>query len=286
MKKFTLPLALTAFLLGMTSSPAQIVLTSSSYSQNFNSIPTNTAGLYPWTSNSTLPGWYGSTTGATTQYYRATNGNGQTPTTTAGSPTSLMAFRTSQTDAALGSVSNSTYHGVFGAQFVNNTGFTITSITITYTGEQWAWNTGAANTLDFAYSEDATSLSTGTWTDNNNLDFNALYSSNSTNQGLNGNSDTIFVSSAYVAKSAGQAGGPGALNYTTISATITGLSVGAGESLWIRWSDNFSGTGVGQGLGIDDFSLTAVPEPSTLSIAVVGFCLGAAVILRRRRCSR
>ncbi len=284
MKKLTFPLALASLLLGMASAPAQIVLTSSSYSQNFNSIPTNTAGLFSWTNNSTLPGWYGSTVGATTQYYRATNGNGQTPTTTSGSPTSLMAFRATAGEASLGSVSNSSYHAVFGAQFINNTGAAITSITITYRGEQWAWNTGAANTLDFAYSEDATSLSTGTWTDNNSLDFTALYSGNTTNQGLNGNADTIFVSSAYVAKTASQAGGPGALNYTTITSTITGLSVGVGESIWIRWSDNFSGSGVGQGISIDDFSLTAIPEPSTLGIAALGFCVAA--ILRRRRSSR
>ncbi|MDZ7622859.1 MAG: hypothetical protein U5J96_00200 [Ignavibacteriaceae bacterium] len=64
-----------------------------------------------------------------------------------------------------------------GASFTNNTGSLITQIPITYTGEQWragVTNRGAADRLDFQFSTDATSLSTGTWTNYDALDFNVL----------------------------------------------------------------------------------------------------------------
>ncbi len=257
----------------------QVVLTElgSAYTENFNNISgVSTAGVKSWTDNSVIPGWYGTTVGATTQNYRATNANNTSPTTTAGSPTSLLAMR-SGSEAAFGTVSSSSYYGVLGVQFVNNAGTTITSLVVSYVGEQWGWNKGGANTLEFTYSTDATSLSTGTWTSFEDLSFTALYSNytgaNSTGVGLNGNGNTIFNGSTYVTKSEGEAGGPGALNYTTISATITGLSIADGETFWLRWTDVISGSGVGQALGIDDFQLTAVPEPSSMLLMLGGLAV-------------
>ena len=62
-----------------------------------------------------------------------------------------------------------------GAQFTNNTGVTITSLDIGYTGEQWRLGQNsagrAADRLDFQLSTDATSLTTGTWANDDTLDF-------------------------------------------------------------------------------------------------------------------
>ncbi len=278
-------MAATAIIFSTALLHGQVSLTSAGYTQDFNSIPgADSPGLHPWTDNSTITGWYAYTVDAENSYYRASNANNQWPHS-GSDATSLFAFRPNGTEAALGSISNSTYSAVLGAQFINNTGSVITSLTISYTGEQWNWNTATvSNTLQFTFSTDATSLTDGNWTDYDDGDFAALYSSGS-GAGLNGNSDTIFDGSSYVEKTAGQAGGPGAVNYTDITVTISGLSIGEGESFWIRWSDDFSGTsGNGQGLGIDDMTVTSVPEPG--SIAAMMALAALAVATWRRRMTR
>ena len=59
-----------------------------------------------------------------------------------------------------------------GACFTNATGSTITSLAVGYTGEQWRLGTiTRADRMDFQYSLDATSLTTGTWVDVDALDF-------------------------------------------------------------------------------------------------------------------
>ncbi|HZB42247.1 MAG TPA: hypothetical protein VE487_14840, partial [Ilumatobacter sp.] len=81
------------------------------------------------------------------------------------------------TDRALGGLQSGTLVPIIGASFSNNTGGTITSLDVAYTGEQWRiGNTLAArdDRIDFQYSLDATSLTTGTWVDVNPLDFTNL----------------------------------------------------------------------------------------------------------------
>lgn len=275
-----------------SSALAQVSFGLDGYQQDFNqpdSWPNiTTAGFKEWTDNTTLAGWYATTVNGSQGYYRATNGNGANPTSGTGNPgaVSILAAR-SNADGALGSVSTATHHGVFGTRFVNQTGQTITSLTVTYTGEQWAWNNGGLNTLAFAYSLDATSLSTGNWTDYSALSFTALYSGGN-NRGLDGNGNTIFDgTSSYIAKTESQAGGPDTLNYTTISATITGLSIAAGEEFWFRWTDTWAGSGsqTSQALAIDNLNITAtvIPEPST-AVALAGLVgLAACLGLRSRR---
>ncbi len=263
---------------------AQVSLTSGGYTEDFNSIPGFSAyGIKTWTDNSTLTGWYSRTEGTAGQYYLATNANNQSPNQFPATPTSILALRRNSSNAALGAVSNNTYSGVFGAQFVNNTGSAINALTVSYTGQQWSWSDTGANTLQFTYSLDASSLSDGVWSDVNQLDFTALYSGNTVQaQGLLGDGDEILVDNSYETKGSGEAGGPGAPNYVEISYTITGLSIDEGESFWLRWADDFSGSGVGQALGIDNLSVTAVPEPASLAAAMALAALGVAAIRRRR----
>lgn len=280
-------------LIGMSvfaTAQAQVALTNSGYTQNFDQPGSwqgiTTAGFKAWNDNSTLAGWYASNVNGTAGYYRATNGNGANPAGGTGNPgtVSILALR-STADGSLGSVSTSSAHGVFGVRFVNQTGAAITSLTVSYTGEQWAWNNGGANTLSFAYSQDATSLSNGEWTNYSALSFTALHSGG-TNRALDGNSDMVFDgTSAYLAKAEGQAGGPGASNHQTISATITGLSIGVGEEIWFRWTDVWVGSGsqIGQALSIDNLNVTigAIPEPASAAV-VAGFA-GLALLFVRRR---
>ena len=75
-------------------------------------------------------------------------------------------------DRALGGVASNGLQTSFGAKIRNETGTTLNSVVISYTGE--SWRIGSADRvdqLDFQYSTDATGLDDGTWTDFDNLDY-------------------------------------------------------------------------------------------------------------------
>ncbi|MBD2345116.1 ExeM/NucH family extracellular endonuclease [Anabaena subtropica FACHB-260] len=145
------------------------------------------------------------------------------------------------TDRALGTLQSGSLIPTFGSSFTNNTGATITTLDIAYTGEQWRLGTaGRSDRLDFQYSLDATSLTTGTWIDVDTLDFTTPNSAGTV--GLRNGNDPA--------------------NRTAVSASITGLSIPSGTTFWIRWND-FNASGADDGLAIDDFSLTALNETVT-----------------------
>lgn len=214
------------------------LLAGSTYTQNFDALAsTGTA--------TTLPaGWELLETGtnANTSYTAGTGSGNGGDTYSFGS--------TASTERALGGLLSNTLTPLFGAQFTNNTGITLTSITINYTGELWRLGTtGRTDQLDFSLSLDATSLSsTITWTDINNLDF---VTPNTTG-------------------AAGARDGNAAGNRTAISFTITGLSIPNGATFWIRWSD-FNATSSDDGLAVDDFSLST--NASILPVSLSHFAV-------------
>jgi uncharacterized protein len=141
-------------------------------------------------------------------------------------------------ERAFGGLRSGALVPLIGAQITNKTGGTITSLAISYTGEQWRLGqntTGrAADRLDFQLSTNATSLSTGTWIDYDGLDF----------------------SSPVVAGTVGALNGNVAPNRTALSNTITGLSISNDATFWIRWADSDLIPGSDDGLSVDDLSLT------------------------------
>jgi len=194
----------------------------STYSQDFNTLATT------GTTNTTTPlGWFYSESGTNANsFYSAGTGSG-----TAGDTYSFGAV--ASTDRALGGLLSGTLVPTFGAQFQNNTGSPIIQLPIQFTGEQWRLGaTARVDRLDFQYSLDATSLTTGTWTDVNQLDFIAPVTTGTTGA-LDGNA---------------------AANRVGIQYMITGLNITNGSTFWIRWTD-FNSTGADDGLAIDDFSL-------------------------------
>jgi predicted extracellular nuclease len=205
-----------------------ITALNSAYTQDFNSLA-NTG-----TTNTTLPnGWTFSETGTglNTTYAADTGSTNSGNTYSYGSASS--------TDRAFGTLLSGSLTSTIGAQFTNDTGSAITGLTISYTGEQWrlgqsARTGGAVDRLDFQYSTTATALNTGTWTDADALDFTS----------------PIGVGTL------GALDGNAAANRTAISQQITGLSIPAGATFWIRWTD-FNVTGSDDGDAVDDFSLTA-----------------------------
>jgi hypothetical protein len=183
--------------------------------------------------SSTLPqGWAISESGSNANTtYSAGTGSGTT-----GDTYSFGA--SSSSERALGGLQTGSLNPSWGAKIQNNTGSTITTLVVSYRGE--TWRVGAANRsnrIDFQYSTDATSLTTGTWTDANSLDY----------------------------ANPGQATGSGSMQHSSaISGTITGLNIAAGATIWIRWTD-VDVTGSDDGMAIDDFSIVGLGD-ATLSI--------------------
>jgi hypothetical protein len=204
-----------------------------SYSENFDSLASS------GTSSVTPTGWTFSESGTNADgLYTAGTGSSN-----AGDTYSFGA--TSSTERAFGCLQSGTLIPLNGAQFVNNTGMTITRLQIAYFGEQWRLGTlSRVDQLDFQLSLNATSLTTGTFTDFDALDFIAP------------------VQTGTVGALDGNAVG----NRTAVGATITGLSIPNGTTFWIRWND-FNATGADDGLAVDDFMLTPLQEPTPTSTA-------------------
>jgi hypothetical protein len=207
--------------------------TPGTYGENFNTLAgSGTSGTVP-------AGWDFSEagTGANTTYRAGTGSDNDGDTYSFGAAAAA--------DRAFGGLRSGSVVPTVGAVFVNNTGATITSLAVGYTGEQWRiGNTGAArdDRLDFQISTNATGLTTGTYTDVDTLD---------------------FTNPVKTAANVGALDGNAAANRTAVSGTITGLSISNGATFVIRWTD-FDASGADDGLAVDDFSLTPGFSASSL----------------------
>ena len=240
-------------LLGLIAAPlsAQISLTTlgTPVTQTFDTLATSgTANT--WTDNTTLPGWYSqfSATPANPVTYRADAGGSNTG--------AIYSWGTgTATERAFGSVASGTPANIFNAvRLVNNTGATITSLSISFNGEQWRDGgaaTPVAQTLSFQYQvaaagviTDSNTPTTG-WTAFTSLDFaSPTFTNTTTGAALDGNA---------------------VANRTAKSATLS-VTVSVGQEIWLRWQD-LNDAGNDHGLSIDDFSVTPnAVAPINLSV--------------------
>jgi len=197
------------------------------YTENFDTL-SNVAGST--TNTLTINGWYLTESGG------GARDNEQYAVDTGGSTTgdTYSYGAAGSTERALGGLRSGTLIPVFGASFTNNSGSTIASLAVIYTGEEWRLGTAArTDQINFEYSTNATDLITGSWTGVPSLNFVTL--------------DTTTT---------GAKNGNAATERTTLNATISGLSISNGATFWIRWTDT-EATGADDGLAVDDFSLTA-----------------------------
>ncbi len=217
--------------------------------QTFDSLATS------GTANTSVPsGWYFVENDAPGQY---SAGDGTGATLSGG----VWSFGTgASTERALGQVRSGSTTPKIGAQLQNGTGAVLPDILVSYTGEQW--RIGTANRvppdrLDFQYSLDATSLSSGTWVDVDSLDF----VSPNPNVAVGGYDGNL------------------AINRTAISAVISGLNIAPGATLWVRWSDPDAAGGADDGLAVDDisFGVTADLPPVVASTSPLPGASGVAV---------
>lgn len=202
---------------------------SNSYNQTFDSL-FNTGTSNSWTDDQTISGWYANRT-----LYIAGTGSSNTG--------ALYSFGgASSSDRALGSLaSGGTGTIYYGARFVNNTSSIITTLDISYTGEQWrnggsaTTSPGIAQTLDFQYQIGAISLTSGTWVDFNSLDFTTPIFGTTTATALDGNIGA---------------------NRGLVAAQLSGLNLAPGQEIWLRWQD-LNDANNDHGVAIDDFSISA-----------------------------
>jgi trimeric autotransporter adhesin len=214
--KFLLPLLFLGVsgmkIFGQVSIPAAGV----PVTQDFNTLAisgtTNT-----WTDNTTIAGWYSNRV-----VYLADAGTSATG--------GLYSYGTAATsERALGGLSSGSASPIFGVRLVNNTGGTISGLTISFRGEQWR-QTANVQALVFESQVGATALTTGTWVANTAFNFTALKTG-----------------------TAGALDGNAAGNFSVINGTLT-ATVANGQEIWLRWSK--TGT-TSPGLSIDDISITA-----------------------------
>ena len=135
-------------------------------------------------------------------------------------------------DRALGTNFTGGVSSTFGTSFTNNTGEVIGRLRLVYQGEQWLASS-AASRLNFQYSLDASSLTSGTWQDYDALDFSSVVTGAETN--LDGNL---------------------AENQTRVAATIGSLEISDGSTIWVRWTNVGSETN-GAGLAVDNLTVTS-----------------------------
>ena len=194
------------------------------YTQDFDTLTSS------GTSSAVPDGWAFSETGSSANTtYTAGTGSG-----TAGDTYSFGAI--SATERAFGGLQSGSLTPTIGAEFKNNSGTTVSSLALSYNCEEWRLGTlNRFDRMDFQYSTDATSLTTGTWVDADSLD---------------------CVTTNTSGTAAGARDGNDATYRTVVSYNVTGLSIASGATFWIRWNSS-DASGADDGLAIDDFQVTA-----------------------------
>lgn len=213
------------------NSNAQVNLaTGGTYTQNFDGLGFSSSSF---TDNTTLTGWY-----ISSSTLPVNNGS-------ANSNSCYNFGTTNATDRALGALSSSSTNHRFGIRIKNNGATDYGSIQVTFKGEEWRQNI-SQDKLTFSYQTGATvtALTGGTWTAETNLDFTAPQKGSASP--LDGNATG---------------------NYTNISYTFN-VSVPAGTEIFLRWERAGSNS---PGLAIDDFEVKAFAASPTITPATQTF---------------
>ena len=187
------------------------------------------------TSATLPPGWYlaESDDNANSEYRAGDGSSNSGDTYSFGTGTS--------SERAPGTLLSGSLVSQIGARLRNDSGQALSEILVSYTGEQWRLGTtGRADLLKFEYSTNATALTdaAANWTAIPALDFPAPINSGTT----------------------GAVDGNDAGAQTAISASITGLNLGANATLWVRWAD-INASSNDDGLAIDNISFAVAGDP-------------------------
>jgi uncharacterized repeat protein (TIGR01451 family) len=199
-------------------------------SQDFNGLITT--GSATWINDSTIPAWYHARSGAGTTIVANSGGSNTGALYSYGTGTA--------SDRALGSVGSGTVGAIhWGVRLANGTSSTITSLTVSYTGEQWRNSAAPAQSVEFSYR-------VGTGLGNALTDF--------TTGGVA--VPELSFTGPITGGTAGALDGNAAANRTAITHTINGLALAPGAEMLLRWTD-VDHASADHGLAIDDLSITA-----------------------------
>jgi uncharacterized repeat protein (TIGR01451 family) len=227
-------LSLVPLLLSGTAAAQCVSLTTlgAASTQNFDTLAgagTNVA----WADNSTIPGWY-----STRTTYNAGTG--------ASNAGALYSFGSAAVpaDRALGGIgSGGTGTFYWAACFTNNTGSTLTSVDVSYFGEQWR-DGGAATPVAHTMAVEYQAVAAGTITD-----------ADTPTTGWTAHTALDFASPTFVNTGAGALADGNAAGNRTFESSSISVSVPAGNQFWIRWRDVNDG-GNDHALAVDQFSIT------------------------------
>jgi hypothetical protein len=247
-----------AAILMVVRSSGQISLTGGTftYSENFDSMGSGAEASPPsgWFAGATKRGGNSDATNGTlfAVALLATDSGGST------AGTNYNYGTTGDGDRALGSLASANAAGsnrVTEVRFINNTGVSITNLTIHYDGEEW--RDGGPN-------------STGQLTMHFSLDGSTFASMGA-----------AFTFTAPVNGTAGAKDGNLAANRVANIGGDFATSIDNGATFFLRWVD-IDDPGADDGLAIDDFNMTygVIPEPSTFVLLAMGLALS--LIARRR----
>ena len=270
----TIATALAVLALGAAAGRAAVVynVNGGTYSQNFNWTTTgnSTSEVVVWTSDAaTQPfttvnwvgnstGWYAGSNAQDSSNIRAGNGNESSNT---GGRINNFYHVSGDTDRSFGGRPTGTVPMNLALRLNNQTGVTLTEFTLGYRLEVTYWRAnGNQTTANVSYYVgNPTNWRTDAFTAAPTLNLTTVYGGN-----LSANNTNVD----------GNAAG----NYTTVNATITGVNWTNGSDLWIRW---YFPTGTNlPNVGLDDVSFSAIPEPGSVGLALLG---GAALLIRRLR---
>jgi hypothetical protein len=191
-----------------------------------------------------LPGWTA---------INVNTGTALTMATTTGSATNGNVYNVGAAgidERAFGTLADGTVTPALGVVFQNNSGSTVSKISIRTKMEQWkeSGNSSVNETVAFYYSLDATSLTTGNWTAVTALNLNEKLTGATLNGAVNGNS---------------------AANYTNPIQTSIVLNWLSGTNLWLKWVDT-NDSGANGMYAIDDFAIAITSVLGVKQNAIVG----------------
>lgn len=219
--------------------------------QNFDALPNSGTGLAQ-TGGIFAAGWsfLEGAANANTTYSAGTGSDNAGNTYSYG-----VAGTNPVTDRAFGILQSGSLTSILGFKFTNNTGQTVTSLIIGYTGEIWRLS-AAADNLAFSYQSGNQALNASGWTTVSGLNF------------------TTPVTGA-----AATSDGNLPARRTVISpVTISGLNIPNGTTYTLRWVDASGSSSAG--MGIDDFTITlvAVVNPSVTTSAATAITTSGATL--------
>lgn len=186
--------------------PISLIGVNVPYNEEFDGMGTSV------TDTNYLPGWTAINT---------VNGTTLSMAVTNGSDTTGNAYNVGRTDVeerAFGTLADAATIPAIGALFTNNTGGSVSKISIQARMEQWrqSGNASVNESVAFYYSLDATSLNSGTWTAVTALNLNEKLTTTATSMAVNGNLG---------------------VNYTFPLQSIISMNWANGTNLWIKWVD-------------------------------------------------